>query len=71
MQSGSTAPRVIVLETFKGQGIKMLEDKDGWHGRALNAQELEQALAELGTVEYTVTKIIKASDDQTWYKMGD
>ncbi len=26
--------------------------------------------AELGTVEYTVTKIIKASDD-AWYKYGD
>jgi hypothetical protein len=28
-------------------------------------------LNELATVEYTVTKIIKASDDQTWYKIGD
>lgn len=28
-------------------------------------------MSELATVEYTVTKIIKASDDQTWYKMGD
>lgn len=28
-------------------------------------------LSELATVEYTVTKIIKASDDKTWYKVGD
>ena len=28
-------------------------------------------LSELATVEYTITKIIKASDDQTWYKIGD
>ncbi len=28
-------------------------------------------LNELATVEYTVSKIIKASDDQTWYKVGD
>jgi hypothetical protein len=28
-------------------------------------------LNELATVEYTVSKIVKASDDQTWYKVGD
>jgi hypothetical protein len=28
-------------------------------------------MSELATVEYTVTKMIKASDDQTWYKIGD
>jgi hypothetical protein len=28
-------------------------------------------LNELTTVEYTVSKIVKASDDQTWYKVGD
>jgi len=28
-------------------------------------------LSELATVEYSITKIIKASDDQTWYKIGD
>jgi hypothetical protein len=28
-------------------------------------------MSDLATVEYTVTKIIKASDDQTWYKVGD
>ncbi|TDH21241.1 DUF4230 domain-containing protein [Segetibacter sp. 3557_3] len=28
-------------------------------------------MGELATVEYTITKIIKASDDKTWYKLGD
>lgn len=28
-------------------------------------------LSELATVEYTVSKIIKASDDQQWYTVGD
>ena len=28
-------------------------------------------MSDLATVEYSVTKIIKASDDQTWYKIGD
>jgi len=30
-----------------------------------------QELQELATVEYTVTKVIKANDNQTWYKFGD
>jgi hypothetical protein len=28
-------------------------------------------MSDLATVEYTVTKIIKANDNKTWFKMGD
>ena len=28
-------------------------------------------MSDLATVEYTITKIIKASDDKTWFKVGD
>ena len=28
-------------------------------------------MQELATVEYTVSKVVKANDDQTWYKVGD
>lgn len=34
------------------------------------ASEL-QAIAELGTVEYTVTKVIKFDDPGAWYTVGD
>jgi Protein of unknown function (DUF4230) len=39
-------------------------------------KQLQQVLAlqqmnELATVEYIVTKIIKANDNKTWYKIGD
>lgn len=30
-----------------------------------------QQMQELATVEYTLTKVVKASDNQTWYKIGD
>lgn len=30
-----------------------------------------QQMSDLATVEYVVTKIIKASDNKTWYKVGD
>ena len=28
-------------------------------------------MSDLATVEYVVTKIIRANDDKTWYKFGD
>ena len=28
-------------------------------------------VAELGSVEYTIEKVVKASDDAEWYKLGD
>lgn len=30
-----------------------------------------QELQELATVEYTITKVVKANDNKTWYKFGD
>ncbi len=30
-----------------------------------------QEIQELATVEYTISKVVKASDNKTWYKIGD
>lgn len=46
----SAKPFAIIAKTIKGKGVSFLEDKDGWHGKALSQQELEKALAELGEV---------------------
>jgi len=43
-------PTMIVAKTVKGKGVSFLEDKEGWHGRALSREELEKALEELGEV---------------------
>lgn len=40
-------PTVILAETFKGKGVSFLEDKEGWHGKALKKDEAEKAIAEL------------------------
>ena len=40
-------PTALLAKTKKGAGISFLEDKDGWHGKALNKEELEKALGEL------------------------
>ncbi|MGZ8694633.1 MAG: transketolase [Gaiellaceae bacterium] len=39
-------PTVIVARTLKGKGVAAVEDKPGWHGKALDNPE--EAVAELG-----------------------
>ena len=41
------APFAIIMSTVKGKGVSFMEDKAGWHGKAPNDQEYEQAMAEL------------------------
>ena len=41
------SPTCIVLETVKGMGVSFMENQVGWHGKAPNDAEFEQAMAEL------------------------
>ena len=40
-------PTVIIAKTFKGKGVSFLENKEGWHGKALNQDQLRKALKEI------------------------
>lgn len=40
-------PLAIIAKTYKGGGVSFLQDKDGWHGKPLNAEEATRAVAEL------------------------
>ncbi len=40
-------PTVILAKTTKGKGVSFMEDNAGWHGKAPNAEQYEQAKAEL------------------------
>jgi transketolase len=40
-------PLVILAKTLKGAGVSFLQDKEGWHGKALNSDEAARAIAEL------------------------
>ncbi len=40
-------PSAIVLETTKGKGVSYMEGNAGWHGKAPNEAEYQQAMAEL------------------------
>lgn len=49
--NNSGKPVTIIMKTVKGKGISFLEDKEGWHGKALNPEQLQLALAELGETD--------------------
>jgi transketolase len=44
-------PVMIIAHTIKGKGVSLVENQNGWHGVALNKEQLAQALAELGPVD--------------------
>ena len=44
----ASRPTAIVARTVKGKGVSFLEDKPGWHGKTLDAEQAKQALAEIG-----------------------
>lgn len=53
------APRIILAKTYKGKGVSFLEDKEGWHGKPLNQEELVKALAEVPQPKMPRIKINK------------
>ena len=40
-------PTAIIMKTVKGKGVSYMEDQAGWHGKAPNDAEYEQAMTEL------------------------
>ena len=44
----SKQPVMILAKTFKGKGVSFLENKEGFHGKALNKEEAKKAYEELG-----------------------
>lgn len=42
-------PTCIVADSVKGKGVSFMESQVGWHGKAPNAEQYEQAAAELKT----------------------
>lgn len=41
-------PRFLRCKTVKGKGVSFMENQVGWHGKAPNQAEYEQAMQELG-----------------------
>lgn len=58
-------PVMIIAKTIKGKGVSFIEDKNGWHGRPLNKEELIRALEELGAMDSAVRGEIPKPDEVT------
>ena len=43
-------PSAIVMKTVKGKNVSYMENNAGWHGKAPNAEEYAQAMAELNSI---------------------
>ena len=41
-------PAFIIGKTTKGKGVSFMENQAGWHGAAINDEQFEQAMKELG-----------------------
>jgi transketolase len=54
-ESTSGKPTAIVARTLKGKGASEVEDKNGWHGKAIS----EAAVQELGGIRNTVVQVPK------------
>jgi transketolase len=49
--SSAKKPKVIIAKTVKGAGVKMLANKEGWHGKTLDKDQCKLALAEIGEAD--------------------
>lgn len=47
-------PVMIIAKTTKGKGVSFIENKDGWHGKALSREDLGKALQELGDIDKSI-----------------
>lgn len=47
-------PTCIIARTLKGKGVSFIENKEGWHGKALNADQARDAIVELGGERHIV-----------------
>lgn len=57
-------PTFIVAKTEKGAGVSFLANKEGWHGKALNEEQAQDALKELGGERHIVIDVQKPEDQQ-------
>jgi transketolase len=79
----SGKPKIIIAKTLKGKGVSFLEDKDGWHGKAVLGDRLDEALSEIGNYEKIVGEVevpvltnikdlrLKIKDLKIDYKLGE
>src|SRR5437870_1558350 len=69
--SNTGKPTVIIAKTVKGKGFSEIENKDGWHGKALPADMAERAIKELGGIRHLKVKTSKPEQGTPAIKQVD
>ena len=63
--SNNGQPTLIIAKTMKGKGVSFVENKEGWHGKALSKEQAEQAIQELDPqVRSQVYPVQKPANEQ-------
>jgi len=57
-------PSVLIAKTEKGHGVSFLANKEGWHGKALSADQAKSAIAELGGERHITVQVQKPEDQK-------
>jgi transketolase len=52
-------PTLIIARTLKGKGFSEIENKDGWHGKALPPDMAQRAIKELGGERHIIVDVAK------------
>lgn len=47
-------PTMIIAKTKKGAGVSSVSDKDGWHGKPLSEDMMQEAMREIGAVDMSL-----------------
>src|SRR3989440_5646006 len=58
------SPTLIVAKTIKGKGVSFLENKNGWHGKALSKEQEAEAIKELNPVRSKTFPVQKPAPAQ-------
>lgn len=63
MVKTSDTPVMIIAKTIKGKGVPFLENENGWHGKAIKQDRLDEALSALGLVDIHARGELAAPED--------
>jgi transketolase len=62
--SNNGQPTLIIAKTMKGKGVSFIENKEGWHGKALSKDQAEEAFKELGSLARSQTYPVQKPADK-------
>jgi transketolase len=57
-------PVMVIARTIKGKGVPQIEDKNGYHGKALAGEDLQRALEGLGEVDRRAQGTLLTPEDR-------